>query len=49
MAAALDALWIGGNIGLSTYNHQLATSPERAFFHASLALGAKSALAFWPL
>ena len=32
-----------------TYNHLLATSQNDTLFHASLALGAKSALAFWPL
>ncbi len=49
VAAALLALWVGDNIGLGTYNHLLATSPNGTFFHASLGLGAKSALAFWPL
>jgi hypothetical protein len=49
VAAALLALWVGDNIGLGTYNHLLATSPAGTFFHASLALGAKSTLAFWPL
>jgi hypothetical protein len=49
VAAALLALWIGENIGLGTYHHLLATSPNGTLFHASLALGAKSALAFWPL
>jgi hypothetical protein len=49
VAAALLALWTGENIGLGTYNHLLAASPDGTFFHASLALGAKSALAFWPL
>jgi hypothetical protein len=49
VAAALLALWIGENVGLGTYNHLLATSPNGTLFHASLALGAKSALAFWPL
>jgi hypothetical protein len=49
VGAALLALWLGGNIGLGTYNHLLASSPNGAFFHASLGLGAKSALAFWPL
>jgi hypothetical protein len=49
VAAALLTLWIGDNIGLGTYNHLLATSHKGVFFHASLALGAKSALAFWPL
>jgi len=47
-AAALLALWTGENIGLGTYNHLLAASPDGTFFRASLALGARSALAFWP-
>jgi hypothetical protein len=49
LAAALLALWVGGQVGLGTYHHLLASSPVGTFFHASLALGAKSALAFWPL
>jgi hypothetical protein len=49
VAAALLAVWVGGTIGLGTYNHLLASSPDGTFFHASLGLGAKSALAFWPL
>jgi hypothetical protein len=49
VGAALLALWVGDNIGLGTYNHLLATSPTGTFFHSSLALGAKSTLAFWPL
>jgi hypothetical protein len=48
VAAALLALWVGENIGLGPYHHLLATSRNGAFFHASLGLGAKSALAFWP-
>ena len=48
VAAGLLTLWVGENIGLGTYNHLLATSRSGAFFHASLGLGAKSALAFWP-
>ena len=48
VAAVLLALWTGENIGLGTYNHLLATSSAGTFFHASLSLGAKSALAFWP-
>jgi hypothetical protein len=48
VGAALLALWVGDNIGLSTYNHLLAASANGTFFHASLGLGAKSALAFWP-
>jgi hypothetical protein len=49
VAAALLAMWIGDNIGLGTYNHLLTSSATGAFFHASLTLGAKSTLAFWPL
>jgi hypothetical protein len=49
VGAALLALWVGDNIGLGTYNHLLASSADGTFFHASLGLGAKSALAFWPL
>ena len=48
VAAALLALWTGENIGLGTYHHLLATSPAGVSFHASLALGAKSALVLWP-
>ena len=48
VAAALLTLWTGEHIGLGTYNHLLAASPDGTFFRASLALGAKSALAFWP-
>ena len=49
VGAAYMALWIGGLIGLATFNHQLATSPVNAYLHSSLQLSAKSALAFWPL
>jgi hypothetical protein len=48
VAASLLMLWTGENIGLGTYNHLLAASADGVIFHASLALGAKSALAFWP-
>jgi hypothetical protein len=47
-AAALLALWTGENIGLGTYDHLLAASSPGTFFRASLALGAKSVLVFWP-
>jgi hypothetical protein len=49
LAGALVMLWLGEQIGLSGYNHLLASSPNGTLFHASLTLGAKSALAFWPL
>jgi hypothetical protein len=49
LAGALIMLWVGGQIGLSTYNQQLGSSPKGTLFPASLTLGAKSALAFWPM
>ena len=49
LAGALVMLWFGEQIGLSGYDHQLASSPAGTVFSASLALGAKTALAFWPL
>jgi hypothetical protein len=49
VAAALIMMWVGGQIGLSGYNEQLATSPKGTLFPASLSLGAKSALVFWPM
>ena len=49
LVAALLAWWVGDNVGLGTYNHLLASSPAGTVFHSSLALGAKSVLAFWPL
>jgi hypothetical protein len=49
LAGAFVMLWLGERIGLSTYDHDLASSPAGTVFSASLALGAKSALAFWPL
>ena len=42
-------LWLGERIGLSTYNHELASSASGTLFSGSLALGSKSALTFWPL
>lgn len=49
LAGALIMLWLGERIGLSAYNRHLASSPNGTLFSSSLALGAKSALAFWPL
>jgi hypothetical protein len=49
LAGALIMMWLGGQIGLSGYSHTLATSRNGTMFDASLSLGAKSALAFWPL
>ena len=49
VAGAFVMLWVGERVGLSSYDQHLAASPNGTVFHASLALGAKSALAFWPL
>ena len=49
VAGAFVMLWLGGQIGLSGYNHELASSHNGTMFYESLSLGAKSALVFWPL
>jgi hypothetical protein len=49
LVGALIMMWLGGQIGLSGYDHALATSRDGTLFDASLSLWAKSALAFWPL
>ena len=48
VAAAWLARWSGQHIGLGSYDHLLAVSPDGAVFRASLRLGAASALVFWP-
>lgn len=49
LAATALQLWIGGLDGHAAFQHRLAVSAAGTFLHASLALGAKSALTFWPL
>lgn len=49
VAGAFVMLWLGEQMGLSAYNQHLASSPDGTFFPASLTLGAKSALTFWPM
>jgi hypothetical protein len=49
LAGSLVMLWLGGQIGLSGYSHTLASARNGTMFDASISLGAKSALAFWPL
>jgi hypothetical protein len=49
VAGSFVMLWLGERIGLSGYNHDLASSSNGTLFSASLVLGAKSALAFWPM
>jgi hypothetical protein len=49
VAAGLVMLWLGEQIGLSAYNQHLEFSSKGTVFPASLALGAKSVLVFWPM
>jgi hypothetical protein len=49
VAGSFAMMWLGEQIGLSAYNQHLASSPDGTLFSASLGLGAKSALAFWPM
>jgi hypothetical protein len=49
LAGEFVMLWLGEQIGLSAYNHDLASSRSGSIFSASLGLGAKTALTFWPL
>lgn len=49
VAGAFLMLWVGEQIGLSGYGQHLAASPKGTLFLAPLALGAKTALAFWPM
>jgi hypothetical protein len=49
VAGAFVMLWLGEQIGLSAYNQHLASSANGTMFPESLALGARSALAFWPM
>jgi hypothetical protein len=49
LAGAYIAMEVGEVIGLSTFNHKLATAATGTYFNNSLALSAKSALVFWLL
>ncbi len=49
VAGSYTMLWLGQEIGFDVYQHQLAGAGTGATYTASLTLGAKSALAFWPL
>jgi hypothetical protein len=49
LAAALIAQWIGQHSGSSGYQQNLADAATGTRFSASLSLGSKSALAFWPM
>jgi hypothetical protein len=49
VAAGLIMLWLGSHVGLAGFHHRLAVSTPGTRFDSSLALGATSALAFWPM
>lgn len=49
VAGGFVMLWLGEQIGRSAYQHHLADGAVGTTFSASLVLGAKSALVFWPL
>jgi hypothetical protein len=49
LAAALITLWIGEHVALASYHHLLATLAPGAKLRAAPSLGARSAIAFWPL
>lgn len=49
LAGAFVMLWLGEQNGLSAYNQHLASSANGTVFPESLGLGARSALAFWPM
>jgi hypothetical protein len=49
VAASFVMRWLGEQSGYQAYQHQLAHAAAGATFSSSLTLGAKSALAFWPL
>jgi hypothetical protein len=49
LAGALAMLWLGERTGQSGYYQHLASSPTGTLFPATLVLGAKSAVAFWPM
>jgi len=49
IAGSFVMLWIGEQIGVSGYDQHLAASPKGTLFLAPLALGAKTALVFWPM
>ena len=49
VAGAFLMLWVGEQIGLSGYDQHLAASPKGTLFLAPLALGAKTAIVFWPM
>jgi hypothetical protein len=48
-AAGFLAWWLGHHLGLASFQHLLETSKTGAFLRQPVQLGARGALAFWPL
>ena len=48
-AAAFLAAWVGGQVGLNAFRHQLGAAKAGALIRQPVVLGAHGALAFWPL
>lgn len=49
VAASFVMRWLGEQSGYQAYQQQLGHASAGTMFNASLTLGAKSAMAFWPL
>jgi hypothetical protein len=49
LAAAAIMWWIGDHYGHASFQHALLTRPIGTYLHASLTLGSKAAIVFWPL
>ena len=49
LAAAAIMWWIGDHYGHASFQHALLTRPIGSYLHASLTLGSKAAVVFWPL
>jgi hypothetical protein len=49
LGAAALMWWIGDNYGHAQFQHRLLTDPKGTYLHASLSLGSKGAIVFWPI
>jgi hypothetical protein len=49
VAGGYTMMWLGQEIGFAAYQNQLASAATGTTYTEPLVLGAKSALAFWPL
>ena len=49
LGAAALMWWMGENYGRAQFQHRLLTEPKGTYLHASLSLGSKGAIVFWPI